>query len=222
MLLASLTSQVGSHGVYAVFVLMVIAAVIPVGSELVMIYAGAIASGALATTHVSLFGARISSHAWIYVTLALTGVVGNSLGAIGGWALGRYGGRPFVERNRRLLHVSDAKLDRAERWSDGSGAPAVALGFALPIVRSFVAIPAGIVRMELPRLAAAAIAGCLPFCFGLAAGGWALGRSYSHLHHAFRYVEAAVVVAVLVALAAWLVRRRRSSTLSRRADDPAR
>src|SRR6266480_1982224 len=70
---SSLTSLIGNHGLYAVFGLMAIDAVLPAASELVMVYAGALAAGAFPGQHVELFGARISSHAWAYVAVALAG-----------------------------------------------------------------------------------------------------------------------------------------------------
>ena len=98
----SITSFVGDHGVYAVFLLMAIDAVFPAASELVMVYAGALASGAFASQHVVLFGHQIEPGGWAFLTMALAGTLGYIVGAIGGWAIGRYGGRPFVERHGRF------------------------------------------------------------------------------------------------------------------------
>ncbi len=220
-MLASLTSFVGDHGVYAVFLLMLVAAIVPAASELVMIYAGAVAGGTFASAHVVLFGERISTPAWAYVTVAAAGAIANTIGCLAGWAIGDYGGRPLLDRYGRWLHVTPARVERAERWFDRFGTFAVPLGLATPVVRSFVAIPAGIARMRLARFAPLALLGCLPFCFGLAAGGWALGASYDRLHHDFTYVSIAVVALAVVAIG-YLVVRRRSSKLAQRADDPAR
>jgi membrane protein DedA with SNARE-associated domain len=217
VLVASITSFVGDHGIYAVFALMVAAAVVPAASELVMIYAGAVAAGAFASAHVSLFGSRITTHAWAFLAMALAGVAGNMLGSVVGWTVGRYGGRPLLESRGRWLHVTPEKLDRAERWFDRFGPLAVAAGFATPGLRSFVAIPAGIVRMPLARFLPLALAGCLAFCFGLAGGGWALGRSYDSLHDDLRYVYVVVAVAA-VAVLAYALFRLRSQRLARRAD----
>jgi membrane protein DedA with SNARE-associated domain len=211
--LASITSFVGSHGVYAVFLLMLAAALVPAASELVMVYAGAVAGGAFASAHVVLFGHRIDRPFWAYVTMAATGVIANTLGCLAGWGLGVYGGRPLLERYGRWLHVTPARVERAERWFDRFGVLAVPLGLTTPLVRSFVALPAGIARMPLRRFAPLALIGCIPFCFGLAAGGWALGSGYGRLHHDFNYVSIAIGVAV-VALIGYLIVRKRSSTLA--------
>jgi len=222
VLVASFTSFVGDHSLYAIFGLMAAAAIVPAASELVMIYGGALASGAVAG-RVHLFGDVVQSHAWAYVAVAVAGLLGNSLGAAIGWAIGLVGGRPLVERHGRMIHVDATKLERTERWLDRRGAIFVFVGLALPIVRSFVAVPAGTARMDFARFFPAAVAGIAVFCFGLAGGGFALGRSYSTLQHDLRYLEIAVVAGVVLLAAYWVMRRFRSSTLTGRAPtDPPR
>jgi len=219
--LASLTSLIGDHGVYAVFALMIVAAILPAGSELVMIYAGAVAGGTFADQHVVLFGHQIDSHFWAYVTMAAAGTLGNTLGCALGWAIGFWAGSKLLEGHGKWLHITPTRIERAERWFDRFGPFAVPFGLATPVVRSFVAIPAGVARMPFGRFLPLAFTGCAVFCFGLAAGGWALGRSYNNLHHDFTWVSIAIVAAV-VCLIGYLVARRRSSTLSKGADGPTR
>src|SRR3954471_10616859 len=95
---------------------MALDAVFPAASELVMVYAGALAAGAFAGQHVVLFGTTVSSHFWAYFVMALAGTLGYLAGAIVGWAIGRYGGRPRLERHGRWFHLSPGNLERAERW----------------------------------------------------------------------------------------------------------
>jgi membrane protein DedA with SNARE-associated domain len=217
----SLTNFIGDHGLYAVFALMLIDSVLPAASELVMLYAGVLASGALPGQDVVLFGHRIDSHFWGYVAIAAAGVAGQTVGSIMGWAIGLYGGRPLVERHGRWLHLGPENLDRAERWFDRWGDWAVFIGRMTPVVRSFVSIPAGLARMPLGRFTLYSVLGTIPWCFGIAGAGWALGSSWETFHHDFRYVEALVGVAIL-ALLVWYLRRRRMTKMSRRASDPAR
>lgn len=215
-LTGSLTDFIGNHGVYAVFALMLLSAVIPAASEVVMLYGGAVAAGAFAGAHVVVFGQRFSTGLWAYVAMAVAGVLGCFLGAIVGWGIGAFGGRPFLERYGRWLHVTPGRLDRAERWFDRFGPLAVAVGLSVPVARSFVAIPAGIARLELRRFVPLALVGCIPFCFGLGGAGYALGSHWSRVHSAFRYVDW-VVVAGAVLLVLYLILRRRTSRLSPRA-----
>jgi membrane protein DedA with SNARE-associated domain len=218
---SALTTLIGDHGLYAVFGLMLIDSVLPAASELVMLYAGVVASGALAGQHVVLFGHRIDSDLWGYVAMSAAGVVGQTVGSIIGWAIGLYGGRPLVERHGRWLHLGPENLDRAERWFERWGDWAVFLGRMTPVVRSFVSIPAGLARMPLGRFTLFSALGTIPWCFGFAGAGWALGSSYETFQHDFRYVEL-LVVAGIIALGVWYLRRRRASKMARRASDPAR
>ena len=113
--------SIGDYGLYAVFWLMLIDAVLPAASELVMVYGGALAAGAFANQEVTLFGRTIDDGWPAYLAIALAGTIGYTLGSMMGWAIGFYGGRPYLERHGRWLHLSEEKLDRAERWFDALG-----------------------------------------------------------------------------------------------------
>ena len=208
----SITTFVGDHGVYAVFLLMAIDAVFPAASELVMVYAGALASGAFPSQHVVLFGHQIDSGGWAFVTMALAGTLGYLVGAIVGWWIGRRGGRPFVERHGRALHLGPDRLARAERWFDKHDDSAVLIGRVVPVVRSFISIPAGIFRMPLGKYTLLTIPGSAAWCFAFAGVGWAFGRNYDRFHHAFDVA----LVAGAVLLMLYLVLRRSSSRLKTR------
>jgi membrane protein DedA with SNARE-associated domain len=207
------TSFVGDHGLLAVFVLMFVAAILPAASELTMVYGGALASGALAG-HIGHF--RSGFHA--YVAVVVTGVVANVLGAVLGWSIGYYGGHPLLERHGRWLHATPDRVARAERWFERFGDVAVPLGFATPLVRSFVALPAGILEWPLLRLVVLAAAGCTAFCAAVAGIGWAVGANWHAASHALRYVDYAVVAGIVVLAAYWVWRRRRTARLSPRED----
>ena len=211
---SSVTSFIGDYGLYAIFLLMVVDAVFPAASELVMLYGGALAAGAFSGQHVVLFGHRIDSHFWAYVAVSLAGVLGNTVGSLIGWAIGAYGGRPLLEERGRWFHLDREKLARVDRWFNRWGDWTVFLGRMTPVVRSFVSIPAGVVRMPIVRFTVLTFLGCIPWCFGIAAAGWALGSSYEHFHHDFSYIEYLVVALVILGLA-WLIFSRRSSRLAR-------
>jgi membrane protein DedA with SNARE-associated domain len=225
MLLASISSsfesQVASHGVYAVFALLALGAVLPAASEIVMLYAGAVAAGVAASHGVSVFGWHVGSGAGSYVVLALAGALGYVAGGLVGWAIGRYGGRPLLERHGRWLHVTPERLDRAEAWFRRWEGLAVFLGAITPVVRSFVAIPAGLFEMRLLEYVAYTLLGSLVWSFAFAGAGYGLGASYKRFEHDFRYVEIAIVAGVVL-LAAYLVYRWvTGARVSRRAEDSA-
>jgi membrane protein DedA with SNARE-associated domain len=216
----TLSEFLANHGLWAVFLLMAVDAVFPAASELVMVYAGALASGALAHQLV-VFGDGQSGFG-AYVAIALAGTIGYTVGGVAGWALGLYGGRPFLERHGRWVHLSPANLDRAERWFQRWEDWAVFVGRLTPVVRSLVSIPAGVFEVPFVRYTLLTLAASAIWCFGLAGVGWGLGASWESFHHAFRYADYAVALAV-VALAGYLFwRRRRSITMARRAPDSPR
>jgi membrane protein DedA with SNARE-associated domain len=218
-----LTSQVAGHGIYAVFVLMAIDAVFPAASELVMLYAGAVAAGAFSTPgHVSLFGAKLGFGWPAYLAMALAGTLGYLAGSIAGWGIGYYGGRPLLERRGRWLHLTPENLDRAERWFERWDVWAVLIGRITPVVRSFISIPAGVFEMRLAPYTALTALGSAVWAFAIAGAGWALGKSYERFHHDFAYAEYAVLAGVLLVCAYVIWRKIRSSTLRRRAADSAR
>jgi membrane protein DedA with SNARE-associated domain len=217
----AVTSVIGDYGLYAVFVLMFVDAVLPAASELVMVYAGAVAVGAFPGSSVTLFGWEIESTGWAYVAMATAGAVGYTLGSILGWAIGLYAGRPYLERHGRWLHITPAKLDKADAWFERYGDAAVFFSRMLPVVRSFISIPAGIAEMPLPRYTVLTFAGSIPWCFGLAAIGVALGSSWERFHESFRYADYAVVALVVAGAAALLYRAHRRRRLRRRAVEGA-
>jgi membrane protein DedA with SNARE-associated domain len=204
-----LESLIGDYGLYAVFLLMFVDAVLPAASELVMVYAGALAAGAFAGQQVVLFGHQFPSGWQAYVAVALAGTLGYTLGGVVGWAIGRYGGRPLVERRGRWLHLDADKLDRAEAWFERYGDAAALLGRVTPVVRSFVAIPAGVFRMPLGPYSVLTLIGSAIWCFALAAIGWAAGKSWETFHEDFRFVDYAVAALVVFAIGYVVYRARR-------------
>jgi membrane protein DedA with SNARE-associated domain len=209
--IASLTSHVtngvAQHGVIAVFVLMGIDALFPVGGELVMLYAGVVAG----TTGVALLGLDAPAGLESYVVVVLSGSLGYLAGAVVGWAIGARGGYPFVERYGRWLHLKPASLRRAERWFARFGPLAVFLGRLTPLARSFISVPAGMLGSPLRTYVPLTLAGSLIWCLGFAGAGWALGDQWESVHHAFRYVDVMAVLAGAGALI-WLARSRRAAT----------
>jgi membrane protein DedA with SNARE-associated domain len=214
MALASITTTItdwiGQNGIYAVFALMALDALLPVGGELIMLYAGVLAAGAIAGQQASLFGVGLQSGAESYCVLALAGTLGYLLGAVIGWGIGRSGGRALLERHGRWLHLSPETFERAERWFERFGAQAVFLGRITPVVRSFISIPAGVFRTPMPIYLPLTLAGSAIWCFGFAAAGWALGGSWESFHHQFRYADYVAVAAAVVIVAFLIVRHLRA------------
>ena len=202
-----MTSWLAHYGVIAIFLLMLVDAVFPAASELVLVYGGALASGALAH-HVDVLGWHPTGFS-AYLAVVVAAVVGYQLGAVAGWWIGIRGGRAFLERRGRWFHLSPERLDRAERWFARWDAWAELVGRVTPVARSFISIPAGVFESPFPRYNVLTLVGNAIWCLALAAVGWGLGSSWETFHHDFRWVEYAVVLAILAAAAFFLLRRRR-------------
>jgi membrane protein DedA with SNARE-associated domain len=197
---------IASYGYLAVFLLMAAeSACIPVPSELVMTFGGALAAGAVPGTRLNI------------VVVIAVGVAGNVAGSYIAWAAGRYGGQPALHRWGRLLWLGDHDLDRASRWFDRYGARAVLIGRVLPVVRTFISLPAGIAGMKPVRFGLYTAIGCIPWTVALAWAGYAVGAHWQSIASSFRgptYIIAAAVVLVLAVVVWRYARRRRAEGAS--------
>ena len=196
---AHLTSWIADLGLAGVFALMAIDAVLPAGGELVMLFAGALAAGAISGHPASSLQAAI-----------LAGTLGYLVGSLAGWAIGRVGGRPFIDRHGRWLHLGPQRFRRAERWFARYGSAFVLLGRLTPLVRSFVSIPAGALEFSfIPYVVLTGLASLI-WCAAFGIAGHALGSNWDRAHAAFRYADYAAVALLVAGAAALLVRSRRS------------
>jgi membrane protein DedA with SNARE-associated domain len=220
---SSFTSQVAHHGVYAVFGLLALGAVFPAASELVALVAGAVAAGVFSgTSGVSVFGAHVGLGAGTYLALALAATLGYLTGCLIGWVIGRFGGRELLERHGRWFHVTPERLDRADAWFERWDRPGVLIGTMTPVVRSFVAIPAGIFEMPLAPFLGLAFVGSMLWSFAFVGIGYGLGTGYRRFEHDFRYVEYAILAGIVAGLAYLVYRWMAAARVDARADDSPR
>jgi membrane protein DedA with SNARE-associated domain len=209
---AQITQWIADHAVLAVFVVMAVDAVLPAGGELTMLFAGAVAGGAIPGSDVGVLGATVSHGLPAFAVLVVAGTLGYLAGSVAGWALGRRGGRELIERHGRWLHLGPSRFTRAERWFERFGSAFVFFGRLTPLVRSFVSIPSGALGIRFGRYFTLTLAASAVWCVAFAAAGWGLGASWERVHHAFRYVDYAAVAAVLALVAGLLVRARRRAS----------
>jgi membrane protein DedA with SNARE-associated domain len=190
------TRTIADHGLLAVFGLMLLeSACIPVPSEVIMLYAGYLVS----VGKLSLVGA------------VAAGVAGNLVGSLIAWWVGSAGGRELILRYGRYVHVTESRLALADRWFERYGERTVLISRCLPVIRTFISLPAGIARMPLSRFALYTAIGCVPWVLALTLLGDAVGKNWETLHTRLAFLDY-VVVAVLVAGLIWLtVRMRRSA-----------
>jgi membrane protein DedA with SNARE-associated domain len=184
-----LQTFIAAHGLEAVFLLMVLeSACIPVPSEVTMIYAGYL----------------VSQGSMNFVAAVVVGTVANLIGSLIAWAAGAYGVDAVLvrtEHNRR-------RVEQAHSWFERYGTPTVFFARLLPVVRTFISLPAGVARMPLGRFSVLTVLGSLPWCIMLVAVGDVAGANWDTWHRRFGYLDY-VVVAAAVAATAWLVLRQR-------------
>ena len=139
-------------------------------------------------------------------SVGLAGAVGCVVGSIPAYYLGMYGGRPLIEKYGKYVLMSHHDLDLADRWFARHGEATVFFARLLPVVRTFIAFPAGVARMEMKRFIAYTFAGSLPWCLGLAYVGMAMGERWPTLRGYFHKFDL-LIGAAIVAGIAWYVRR---------------
>jgi membrane protein DedA with SNARE-associated domain len=181
---------IGSYGLIAIFVLMLLeSACIPIPSEAIMLYGGFL----------------VSAGQQSFWPVVIAGVAGNLVGSLIAYWVGETKGREWV-LEIKWLHVTPKRLELAERWFDRYGDWTVLICRCLPILRTFISLPAGIARMPLGRFITFTVIGCVPWVIGLTLIGEQVGsnwKSYEHYLHYFDYV----IIVGIVLLVGWIVIR---------------
>jgi membrane protein DedA with SNARE-associated domain len=187
------TNVVGDLGLAGIALLMVPeSACIPIPSEATMLFAGF----------------NVSNGRYSLLAAVLVGVAANVVGSWIAYAVGYYGRLELLERHH-VFHVSKESIGRAERWFERWGSWAVFFSRMLPIVRTFISLPAGVARMPFWRFTLLTFAGCVPWVFMLAFVGKQAGDNWDHWKDNLHYLDYAVLAAIVAGLAYWFVRRRR-------------
>ena len=185
-------SSISTLGYPGIVILMAIeSACIPLPSEIIMPFSG--------------FLVHAGRFRLIWVSLA--GALGCNLGSIVAYYVGALGGRPLAERYGRYVLVSRHDLELADRWFERHGESTVFFSRLLPVVRTFIALPAGIARMNFWRFNLYTFLGSLPWCWVLAFAGVKLGERWSLLRGYFHKFDVVLVVVILLGLA-WFVHNR--------------
>ncbi len=139
--------------------------------------------------------------------ITLAGTLGCLTGSLIAYGIGAYGGRPLLERYGKYVLIRKNELDRGEQWFAKHGESAVFISRLLPVVRTYISFPAGIVRMDVRKFSVYTFLGSLPFCFAFAYAGVALGPHWHSITRLSRYFNVAVIVALAV-LVGYLIYRR--------------
>jgi membrane protein DedA with SNARE-associated domain len=188
-------------GLPAIFLLMAASsACIPVPSEVVMLFAGfAVADP----------GQSGTGHHMTMLGIILAGLLGSMVGSWVAYGIGRGGRLELFERHGDKVHMGPAQVEKADRWFQRYGEPAVLFGRLIPVVRAFVSLPAGIAKMPLGRFTVFSLIGTVPWVIGLAYAGNALGSDWESVRKGFEYVDYVVLALVVAGIGYWIMRRRR-------------
>jgi membrane protein DedA with SNARE-associated domain len=193
-LLDHVTNLIGDHGIPAVFLLMVLeSACLPIPSEVIMLFAGYL----------------VSLHRMSLTEAVLAGTAGNIVGSWIAWGVGMSGGRALLERHGRYVHITPARLDMADRWFERRGERIVLIARCLPIIRTFISLPAGIARMPFWRFTLYTAVGSLPWVLALTLLGVQVGSKWEEWHKRFEVLDYVVVAAIVAGIVYLIVRRRR-------------
>ena len=170
-------------------------ACIPLPSEIIMPLAGWF-----------LVDARGLGVEWLLLA-AFCGALGNLIGSLAAYAVGAWGGRPLLLRYGRYFLISRHEVEQAERWFARYGDRAVFISRMLPVIRTFISLPAGIARMNIWRFSILTFVGSFPWSLGLAWAGFLLGENWERIREWMRPADIPILI-VLAALVAWYIYRR--------------
>ena len=191
------TSTIGSLGLAGIFVMMLAdAALVPIPSEAIMLFAGF----------------DVANGRFSLVAVVVAGVLGNLVGSWASYAIGYFGRLGLVqEHGRGILHVSPRLLARVDGWFARYGSLTVLFGRVVPLVRTYVSLPAGVGKVPIVRFTVLTIIGCIPWVLALALVGEAVKHNWRSWEHAIGYVSYIVLVLVVIGIVYLAVRwwRRR-------------
>ena len=170
-------------------------ACIPLPSEIIMPLAGWF-----------LVDARGLGVEWLLLA-AFCGALGNLIGSLAAYAVGAWGGRPLLLRYGRYLLITRHEVEQADRWFARYGDRAVFISRMLPVIRTFISLPAGIARMNIWRFSILTFVGSFPWSLGLAWAGFLLGENWERIREWMRPADIPILI-VLAALVAWYIYRR--------------
>jgi membrane protein DedA with SNARE-associated domain len=208
-LLASISQfvadQVASYGYLGIFVLTLLgSACIPIPSEVVLLFGGALASAGFAATVLHQPDAALGLVAVMVVALA-----GSMVGSWLAYWAGRAGGRPLIDRWGRYLLLRPHEVDRAHAWFERHGEAAVFFSRMIPLARAFISLPAGVAEMDLGKFSLYTFLGNLPWTIGLALTGYYLAENWRTLERFLQPLAIGLGVLLLGGLVWWIVKRLR-------------
>jgi membrane protein DedA with SNARE-associated domain len=188
----------GAVGYLGVLIAMTIeSAMVPLPSELILPYAGFLVSDPLQIE-------PLTRAPWSFWPVVIVGTIGNTLGSLIAYAIGAYGGRPFLERWGKYLLIRQHELEAAERFFERYGAATAFLSRLLPVVRTFISFPAGVARMPLVQFVVYSTAGAFLWSILLVYAGTQLGAHWEDIRHVLQPFDLLIVVVIVAVVVGFI------------------
>ncbi len=207
-----IVSEISQHGYLAIFIMMVLeSACIPIPSEAIMLFGGALSAGVVI--------AGVSTHLNI-LAVALIGTVGNLIGSAIAYWVGRTGGRAVIEHWGKYVLLKKKDLDKAESFFKKHGDVSVLISRILPVIRTFISLPAGIAEMPIFKFGLFTLIGSLPWTFALAYSGYAVAGNWQSLTKYDTPISVVFGLIIIVLILWWYIKRRQKLTIGKTTSSP--
>jgi membrane protein DedA with SNARE-associated domain len=196
------TNVIGDLGTAGIFLLMLLdAACVPTGSEAIMLFAGF----------------KVADGRFTMLEILVAGVAGNVVGSWLAYGVGYFGRIELIERHGKWLHITPKQIAWADRWFERYGGVTVFFSRMVPVVRTFISLPAGVAKMPFWRFTVLSTAGIVPWVLAFAFAGKAVGNNWDDWQARLHYFDYVVVAAIVIGIGYLIVRRRRTRLQGARA-----
>jgi membrane protein DedA with SNARE-associated domain len=189
------TDVIGDLGTAGIFLLMLLdSACIPTSSEAIMLFAGF----------------EVAEGRFTMIEIVVAGVAGNVVGSWVAYGVGYYGRMELLERHGKWFHITPHHLAQADRWFERHGASAVFFSRMLPVIRTFISLPAGVAKMSFWKFTVLSTAGIIPWVIAFAVVGEQVGSRWDEWRERLHYADYVILAAIAIGVFYLIVRRRRA------------
>jgi membrane protein DedA with SNARE-associated domain len=194
-------SDLGTAGIF--FLMLLDSACIPTSSEAIMLFAGF----------------KVADGRFTMLEIVIAGVAGNLAGSWIAYGVGYFGRIELLERHGKWFHITPKHLAWADRWFERYGGSTVFFSRMVPVIRTFISLPAGVARMPFWRFTFLSTAGIIPWVLAFAILGKQVGANWDDWQEKLHYVDYAIVAGIVAGIAYLIVRRRRTGRAIEAASD---